>query len=226
MTQQRTKVSNLIAAITCIFGVLVLEASSSSDIYTWIDEDGVVHYEDTRPADGESNQVEVALENSRRDRRPASSYSAAPVLSNRRDLESTIEDRQEQSVNSASQIERCDDAKEQLYVLQVGWATYRDDKGRFHSSAKWIHDLYEGEREYLDDAARAREIGIASRQVRGSCGGLAGVDSELGAEEKWLKNQNCKNAKADFALLSAPASRAPPQELSDVRAEVRKFCSK
>ena len=206
--------------------MLFCESSISGEIYRWVDEDGNIHYGDNRPADVESDEVVIAPGNRAGDRRPVQTSRSVRSRVKSSVSDSAVDASHERLDRGASSEESCEDAKEQLKILQVALPTYRDDTGRFHNSASWILDQYEGERKYLDDAARSREVGIIRGRIEGSCKDSNKSNSKQNAETEWHRTQNCKIARAELALLSDPGSRAASQEIRDKQNEVIQFCTK
>lgn len=59
MFRPRTRPGCRRAPAICLLAFLGLAAAQAAEVYTWTDENGVVHYSDAPRADGEMNTVEV-----------------------------------------------------------------------------------------------------------------------------------------------------------------------
>jgi hypothetical protein len=53
------KTSILLCLLATFSGSAGLSVSFATDVYTWTDEDGIIHYSDLPPGDGDSEQISV-----------------------------------------------------------------------------------------------------------------------------------------------------------------------
>lgn len=206
-----------------VFALFATTSSLANEIYKWVDEDGTVHFEERAPDDVKSEQVHVdeapatssSYPNSTRSRELTAGRRAPPSSA-----DSTV-------FHESEDAQRCGAALQQLSVLQVGLPTYRDEQGRFHNSANWLLDSYEGKRVYLDDAAMARAITRKKSEIHVSCASLGKSPAELesAGKKSRVQSENCKIASAELELLRKDSSRASPQDVRDKSRLVEEYCA-
>lgn len=201
-----------------------------ADIYKWVDKDGKVHFGDKPPQGMESERMQVEP-------------SAVPVqpdegeLRRRRLLEQAEKDaarrieaqraraaaEQAEKEEHLAQEQRCLEARKQLAVLQEQLPVYRDEEGKFR--AKWLHDTYQGERKYLDDAIRTSEIKRARQKIATNCQRPDDAEEQELARKQWIRGEWCAAARADLEALERPGARTPRQTLEEKRQEVERYCN-
>jgi uncharacterized protein DUF4124 len=149
-----------------LFAVLLLSEGMAlaGDIYTWKDAQGVVHYSDVKP---EADNVKIIKGGAKRDLSPPATATAtskqdsAPI-----DPETAFRKRQAEAADAQAkadkerrqaelQQENCDAARSQLTALKNG-----ERMARYNAA---------GEKEVLDDAARATEISRIQRDLDNFC---------------------------------------------------------
>lgn len=152
---------------------LILAAPASAQIYQWRDAEGRVHYSDMPPAQGEAKRLRSAPPSTAS---PAPQAAAAPASADtaaaaekpktlaekeqafreRRAAAAEAQAKAEQeSARNAERQRACEQARNQLAALRSGQRVVR-----FNSK---------GEREYLDDAARAAEVEQTQKYVDATC---------------------------------------------------------
>jgi hypothetical protein len=157
------------------FLALLLALPVSAEIYNWRDKDGRLHYSDVPPAAGEAKQVETRAtapaaqppaaaqpatdDTGTRAAEPARPKTLAEqeqAFRERRaaaaETQAAAEKKQQQE---AERQRSCEEMRNQLAGLESGQRV-----ARFNAA---------GEREVLDDAARAEETARLRRQLGQSC---------------------------------------------------------
>lgn len=142
--------------------ILVLPGTVFAGIYKWTDAHGNVHYGEHPPPDAQTRELP-----------PAPPPPEADVVRSQERLDRLLERqqrseqlRQEDRVREAQEEEqaarlaaerrqRCIDARNQMHRLRMQRAIYTIDE--------------QGERVYLDDAARSRLIELRQREIEASC---------------------------------------------------------
>jgi hypothetical protein len=142
-------------ALVCL--ALALALPAAAQMYKWVDEKGVTHYTETPPPDRKSTKVEI------RPSPPAARASDASESWKERDLEFRTrrvekeEEKERAERNAAARKDRCRRSREALDDLQNRAAIYRlDDRG---------------ERVYLEDIERTREIEVWRARAKENCDG-------------------------------------------------------
>jgi hypothetical protein len=126
-----------------------------ADMYKWVDEKGVTHYSESPPPDGKATKMET------RPSGPAEAPSAAPEGWKQRELESRQRrikeesDRAKDDSGAAVRKQRCLRAQRELDIVK---------------SARPVYSVNErGEKVYLEDKDRAREIEGWRQHVQTYC---------------------------------------------------------
>lgn len=204
--------------------VLVLVAAFAQ-VYKWVDEEGVVHYGDSPPEDVESEAIQLEVRQSERaDATVSELVERAEERAKRR-----AEAKQEESVAAEAQAQqrldrqkRCKYSRKQLISLQQKLPVYRDEEGTFRTLSQY--DVYEGKREYLDDAARQAEIKRVQRDIAASCDDPdARVDQFVAGWERMM-SKRCEAARAGLKSLERPESRSSRQAIEEARRQVDEYC--
>jgi hypothetical protein len=203
-----------------------------SQIYKWVDEEGVVHYTDSPPEDAESELVQVDSD------APKDAGDAQARLLERvqESARHRAEARQAKSVaeqaaaqDRLARQQRCVYARKQLISLRQTLPVYRDEEGTFRNSSVRnisVYDAYEGEREYLDDATRAREIDRVLRDILTKCENPLDATEQFRAGWEQMESRRCETALAKLKEVQQPEERSPRQDIEDAREEVEQYCER
>jgi hypothetical protein len=142
-----------------IFALLLTAAlpALSAEIRKWVDPDGTVHYSDQPPAGVQDRKLDIKP-------RPASPAAPAQSLSDkeiefrkrRMEAENARLKEEKAAADAQARQQSCERAKGQLSMLQAGGRVVR-----FNAR---------GEREFLSDEDRGREMAAAQRDVDQWCG--------------------------------------------------------
>ena len=140
---------------------LAVPAALGAGIYKWVDEAGVTHYSESPPEGRASTTLKPPPPPSGGivgDPTPKSWQEKEQAFQRRRAERDEAESRRavKDAADRVAREHRCRNAQSRLYVLQRPRPVYR-------INAK-------GEREYLDDDARAAEIDRVKKDIAASCG--------------------------------------------------------
>jgi hypothetical protein len=209
-----------------VFIVLLLAGSlvaADSEVYKWVDEEGNVHYSDTPPEDVESEEVEIdvapaAGDDSTERLLERAEQSRARLAEEREERAAALEaEKSQRAINS----QRCTYARQQLISLQQKLPVYRDETGKFRTLSQY--DVYEGERDYLDDRQRAAEVLRVQKDIERYCERPGDRGEQFVAAWDRRMSKRCEAARARLAATEADR-HSPRQELEDAKAEVELYC--
>ncbi len=145
------------------FAALAITVSSgvyADDIYKWTDQDGNVHYED-RPS-GQPSEERLQFSYNRTD-----NVSVQNRVQTRRDATNArLEARAEAEADAQTAAETRASAAEKLAKCQE----YRAKLKTMLESRRVYRETADGERNYLDDAARAEARSKAEELIKETCG--------------------------------------------------------
>ena len=197
---------------------------AGSEVYKWVDDEGNVHYGDSPPENVEAEPVHVES-HTPEERAPASSRLVEDAESRYRRLEQEREARaaageKEERVRRDLD-QRCVYLRKQLISLQQQLPVYRDEDGKFRTVSQY--DAYEGEREYLDDATRAREIEGVTVEMLLVCEKPGDRGEQFVAGWHRRTEQRCDYAQLKLKELQRD-KRATRQALRDAQSEVDRYC--
>ena len=209
--------------------LLALAANVDAEVYKWVDEEGNVHYSDQPPLDAESERVQL-------DYTTGSNGDPSEALQRVLEQPETAAERRSEERQAASagkeaeraarvaQDQRCLETRMQLAVLQEQLPVYRDEEGKFRARWRLRPDTYQGERKYLDDAARASEIERTQQHIRVNCQHPDDTQAQTLARTQWLRSEDCATARVELKELEMPSARTVTQELEEKREEVKRYC--
>jgi hypothetical protein len=137
-----------------LLACLLVPIAAAAQMYKWVDEKGVTHYSETPPPDGKAAKVDI---------RPATGGASAPAGADwkQKELESKQQrvqkdqDQQQEQKQSSARYNNCMEAQRQL-------ATAQQPRPLFQVNDK-------GEKVYLDDKEREREIAGWQANVKKYC---------------------------------------------------------
>ncbi|NIP17602.1 MAG: DUF4124 domain-containing protein [Xanthomonadales bacterium] len=150
-----------------------------AEICKWTDGQGVIHFaercpenvqgtEVTTDAGPSSEQVADAIRRSEELRETRSEHGDERT---REDAERTAAARAARSGRQAL-AQACDDAYRDLSILELALPVYRDEGRELHYNQSLHHHWYEGNRTYLDDAARYAEAERTVEFIGENCGAV------------------------------------------------------
>jgi len=206
---------------------LSLPAAVLSDVYKWYDEAGRVHYGDVPPQDIECEEVEIKQDtkadcdddDSSAQRREKALMEAERRIEQRKKQQA---EKAEKNIYRRSLRKQCWESREQLEVLKTRMPVYRDDRGKYR--AAWRHDAYRGERNYLDDEERRREIQRTRNMIDEYCRFPDAAAEQAKARQRWQRSEWCVFAKQEYEQIQRPEMRASDQAIEKKRRAVEYFC--
>ena len=148
------------AALTLTLALSIGTSASADEIYKWTDEDGNVHYED-RPS-GAATEERLQFSYNR-----TSSTAVQKRVQSQRDLtnarriskeEAAEEERTSAGTRAAAEerVAKCQSYRASMKSMLEAPRVYREDQ--------------DGERQYLDDTARAEARSKAEELIKETCG--------------------------------------------------------
>lgn len=210
-------------AVFLILLMSVFLMAAGSEVYKWVDEEGNVHFSDTPPENFESEKVQVDVAPSAGDVAVDRLLERAEHIRERLDAEreARASADEAEATRRAADSHQCIFARQQLISLQQNLPVYRDEEGKLRTRSEY--DVYEGEREYLDDERRAQEILRVQKDIERYCERPGDPGEQFDAAWKRMISKRCEAARA--RLKAAEADRhSPRQTIEDARAEVERYC--
>lgn len=203
--------------------IAVCLAASGSEVYKWVDEEGNVHYGDTPPENVESERVPIDVAP------PPGDGSTSRLLERAEQTRERLAAERNARVSAdkaaaaarAADNQRCVFARQQLISLQQNLPVYRDETGKFRTRSQY--DVYEGEREYLDDQQRAQEILRVQKDIERYCEDPGDPGEQFVAAWDRMMSKRCEAARARLKTVEADR-HSPRQAIEDARAEVKRYC--
>jgi hypothetical protein len=209
--------------------VMAPACGARADVYRWVDQDGGVHYGDTRPHNAESETV------------PLDGAGAATrqetIEAQRRRLDEAVKEaerrrearqataaarRSEEAAHRARQ-QQCQAARVQLAVLQERQLpAYRTEDGELR--ARWKYDSYGGERAYLDEESRETELRRVRAEIEEFCKNPDDTSEQERVRTRWIMAELCAAARAELAVLEQSRARTAAQKLEKKRRAVARLC--
>ena len=216
----RSSLTNLFAcAVLALFSL-----GAGSEIYKWVDDEGNVHYGDSPPDNVEAELVHIES-HTPEERAPTSSRLVEDAENRYRRLEQEREARavarEEEERVRRDLDQRCVYLRKQLISLQQQLPVYRDEDGKFRTVSQY--DAYEGDREYLDDATRAREIERVTAEMLIVCKKPGDRGEQFVAGWNRRIEQRCDYAQLKLKELQRD-KRATRQAIRDAQSEVDRYC--
>ncbi|MCL6555446.1 MAG: DUF4124 domain-containing protein [Burkholderiales bacterium] len=137
---------------------LALPGLAAAQLYRWVDAQGRVHYSDTPPPAGARTSKSL----------PAAPSNAAPTAPAKTWQEKEMEFRQRRAAEAEAQAKKEKEAEE-ARQKQANCEAARNHLRLLESGQRVARVNAEGEREFLDDAAREKAIRDARKAVETWC---------------------------------------------------------
>ena len=140
-------------AIALSLLILIGQSGYASEIYTWVDDEGVVHYSDTRPADDTPVETRRLKDTNPPDYDPADDpYSIANQAKRTNDRYAEVEEAREER----------DEEREKMLALVPYYLPYPYDPYRHHGPGYYYRPSYPGRPVHRP----TRQLPTIRRQVR------------------------------------------------------------
>lgn len=151
--------SKHLTAAAAAFFITVSGASIADEIYKWVDADGNIHYEDRPSGNPTEERLNVAFQRTNssavQDRVSARLESQAERDKARQEKDKEKQSAAEKAAEAEERKKRCADYRSKLETMVQSRRLYREGA--------------DGEREYLDEAARAEARNRAENLVKETC---------------------------------------------------------
>jgi hypothetical protein len=215
-----------------LFLVLAFFAAGS-EVYKWVDEEGVVHYSDTPPEDRQAAEVSIDQPPTEEARRQAEAlYQQSIEQAGARKMERELqvqqagEARQEYLERMTPERERCFEAYLAIEALDQRGTVYQDEAGKVHHWSSLHSFWYESYRKRLDDSDRRDLI----RHYRDEMDRYCDMpDREVRSRAAdWQRIQlagQCRMARAKYERLRAESSKTPASTIESARELIEKHCN-
>ena len=222
--RKRFRSAGLIRVAVFLTLLLTLSVMAAGpEIYKWVDEEGNVHYSDSPPENVESERVEVDVAP------PVGDGSAKRLLEQAEQTRERLASERQARASAdeaeasrrAADSQRCVFARQQLISLQQNLPVYRDETGKLRTLSEY--DVYEGEREYLDDDERRLEMVRVQKDIERYCEHPGDRGEQFEAAWERTMSKRCEAARAQLKAVEADR-HSPRQAIEDARAEVRRYC--
>jgi hypothetical protein len=143
-------------SLLCVFSL----ALGASEVYKWVDENGIVHYSDKPPETQQSTEVDIQQPLPTGEAGAAEISAEAWLEQQRAERESEKQKKKELSrIAAINSEQRCKTARRMLSILEIQCPVFYDSQGvlRVHCPYQSVI-TYEGERRYIEDDVRTTMI--------------------------------------------------------------------
>lgn len=162
----RTLIWSLILSFSLAFSL------GATEVYKWVDEDGVVHFTDRPPQDQQFDRMDVEDFYSPGEEPPGGSVYEETVQQQRlrrearnEEQERQARERREEAEKKAQSDANCSRAIHYFNTLQLQCPVFYDGAGILRAQCRGYYLAYEGERTYIDDKEREELIDHYRRVV-------------------------------------------------------------
>lgn len=208
-----------------LLGVLSL-ALLGSEVYTWIDEDGVVHFSDRAPESGSATAIELPEPPAT----PAAASAYEQVDEDTRDTqrsETTVPAATAQ--RSATQVTperaRCFAAWAALQDLDRRGDVYEDEAGVVHHADSLHAFWYESYRRWLSDSERRERIERYEKEMDRYCDlPRREVRKQAAAWNRERIEGQCHMARAKLKQVRGDDGKTPRQVIEDIEELILENC--
>ena len=207
-------------------------SASAAEIYRWVDENGKVHYSDTKPGQGEKAeevkpQIRNPAEPDEGEIRRREYLKSADLLDAEKEAEERLSqpDRERQMAEGISQRRkagRCREARVKYGVtfeeMPIYWTEYGDIR------PDWSRDYYVGSREYIADKDRPAIRDQITDELYRYCDDPLNQDLQVAAYNDWVDQEYCRVEELDLEMALKPRTRTPDDEVERIRARIAQYC--
>lgn len=224
MTREWISKSIRAAGLLCLV-LLATLVGAESEAYKWVDKDGNIHFGDVPPEGQEAQRLELETEPPRE---PCDAVLTIIDQSQRSSERRAEERRREAALEQDAEQARIDAEgqciffRKQLNALQQKLPVYRDEAGFLRTVA--VYDTYEGDRQFLDDATRAREMDRYREKIEATCSDPDDPEAQRLAGRERITSKRCEAALADLEAVSRPEARSSRQAIEKARQTARLYC--
>ena len=140
-----------------LLALIVAPLCAAAEMYKWVDEKGVTHYSESPPPDGKGAKVDIKPQGEATNVAPTD-WKQKEQDARQRRIQKEQEERQQTGAaqnQAAVRTNRCRESQRQLSIVQMARPVYQVNE--------------KGEKVYLEDAERQREIDGWKDNVRKYC---------------------------------------------------------
>lgn len=207
---------------------LTLTPPVRAETWRWQDAEGNTAFGDTPPPGVPAVRIDVqtlppADPSAAGNTSQRLEQAASRLAEERHQREAQADATRTQAAQQAEARRRtCEEAKQALIALTAERPVYRDGEGHFRIKRQpRFGDVYEGPREYLDDAARSAEIARQQQRIASSCEDAFDAAERARVEDAMLHADTCERAAAD---LAAQGTRPDPERQRMLEHFLREEC--
>jgi len=140
-----------------LVALLLAPLCAAAEMYKWVDEKGVTHYSESPPPDGKGGKVDIKPQGEA-SHAPPTDWKQKEQDARQQRIQKEQAERQQQGEaqnQAAVRTNRCRESQRQLSIVQMARPLYQVNE--------------KGEKVYLEDAERQREIDGWKENVRKYC---------------------------------------------------------
>ena len=204
----------------------------AADIYRWVDEDGNVHFSDTKP--GEDKTTEVIAPDIRQpgvpdegELRRREYLKSADLIDAEREAEERLarpelERQMTEGIRQRRADARCWDARVKFGVTLEGMPIYWTEDGDIRPD--WVRDYYKGSRDYIADEDRESVRDKIIDDMHRYCEDPLNQDLQIAAYNEWIDQEYCRVEEIALQAALRPQTRTPDDEIEKIRARMAEYC--
>lgn len=194
-----------------------------AEVHRWVDEDGNVHFSDTRPASSPSEKIRIDTPNhgslhSQEAHPPAEPAAQEPYGW----ISSDVQPPESEDPGQQPDSNGCKRAQIDWGILNEEMPVYVTDQGEYRPA--WHGDTYKGGRRYVPDSHREELILEAEEQIFRTCEDPDNIQIAYETYDEWVQSEFCKVAQAKYEMARQPRSRTPRGELEKIRQAMDDQC--
>ncbi|NKC01367.1 MAG: DUF4124 domain-containing protein [Pseudomonadales bacterium] len=218
-------------SIPLLLALFAYGATTSAEIYRWVDEDGKVHFTDQKPAAGNAESVELEIpdvgepDEGELRRRELLKNAEEDFANDRRRAEERAADEHQRRVERPTGYaanRMCDEARIRYGVLHetmpIYWTT--DDELR----PAWSNDTYQGSRTYVADAERPNLIETVQENMNRNCANPGDMRLQQMTYAYWEHSNWCAAFKVKISTAHLARSKTPRSTIESMEEEYARDC--
>ena len=141
-----------------LLSMVLVTFAASAQVYKWVDEKGVSHYSETPPPDGNAAKIELKSPTGNPPPAPQTDWKQKDLDAREKRIEKEQQAKQreaQEKIDASARRNNCRATRRRLDDLETPGAIFeRNDKG---------------EKVYIDDAQREREIAVLQANAQKFC---------------------------------------------------------
>lgn len=197
---------------------------SQGEIYRWEEANGATHFSDKPP----KNQPYEAL-----DEQPTHINEMPESIPAPKKIEKSVSEIQTPSETTLPEkpeelgITACASLNLELKTVQRTEPVYKDNQGRFHTHRSFFSSLYEGRREYIEDANRDLVIERLKEKFSTGCANHTDDSGNALAETEWqiIQYRDCSLLDRHYENRQRPQYHTSHTDLTTLKKKIEKYCA-